>query len=75
MNDTITSDFTPVFTDREERKAFYWVANIINSCLNSFHLDGANRLMALFEERYGDNELSEELRSLYYEQVIKITIP
>jgi hypothetical protein len=43
---------------------YTWVYNIIESCNNDFHFDGADVLISLFSDRYRDADKVSGLRLL-----------
>lgn len=57
---------------KEATDAYNWVVAVINSCQNSFHLDGANKLISLFWKRFRNRQMADELRGLYYSQLAQI---
>lgn len=48
----------------EAEKNQTWIANIIASCTNQFHIDGCEILIELFLTKFGDDQLADDLRLL-----------
>lgn len=61
-------------TEREIRKIFKWIVNIIDSCENSFHLEAAEKIIELFYEKTKEHELTMQLKVLRKDKLDYLSI-
>lgn len=55
--------------------AFRWTKKVIESCLNSYHIEAARTLITLFKDRYNNEILLDELNATLYRRTLLISIP
>lgn len=50
---------------KEQQECYVWIQNIIDSCNNTFHFDGAKNLIVLYSEKFKDPNTTAELMLQY----------
>jgi hypothetical protein len=48
----------------EAEQTYNWICDIIKSCSNTFHFEAVDRIIGLFEAKYGEGELTTNLKLL-----------
>lgn len=48
----------------DKQTIFEWIVKVIDTCNNDFHFAGVDKLIELFNDRFGDPHLSTELNIL-----------
>lgn len=55
-----------------KHQKFDWIAKIIESCTDSFHFQGVEKLIDLFSEQEKDEELTSHLKLLTQEKFLDV---
>lgn len=47
---------------KDQQECYTWIQNIIDSCNNTFHFEGADRLIDLYQDQFKDDESTTLLK-------------
>jgi hypothetical protein len=58
-----------------QHSAFRWTKKVVESCLNSYHIEAAMEIIKLFRQRYNNEILIDELEASLRRRQLMISIP